>query len=230
MVEYAQVIFMLFNDPELLKYYIQTWNVQDLFSTPVLGELRLHRFRRGDFIYREGEPLRDLYLLVRGQVKVFRTFNNGKVSVVEFSSAFDVLGEVELVEARGTTIAVQAMRECDCLGLSMAACREELLRDYTFLAFIARRLGERLGSISNHQSLNASYSVEVRLARYIHFTRRGDMFEERLTEAAEYLGVSYRHLQRIIARFCDEGILERTRRGYRLLKGDYLEDLYKKTL
>lgn len=56
------------------------------------------------------------------------------------------------------------------------------------------------------------------------------MFEERLTEAAEYLGVSYRHLQRIIARFCDEGILERTRGGYRLLKGDYLEDLYKKTL
>ncbi len=108
--------------------------------------------------------------------------------------------------------------------------REQLLRDYTFLAFIARRLGERLGSISNHQSLNASYSVEVRLARYIHFTRRGDMFEERLTEAAEYLGVSYRHLQRIIARFCDEGILERTRGGYRLLKGDYLEDLYKKTL
>ena len=220
MVEYAQVLFMLFNDPELLKYYIQTWNVQDLFSTPVLGELRLHRFRRGDFIYLEGEPLRELYLLVRGQVKVFRTFNNGKVSVVEFSSAFDVLGEVELVEARGTTIAVQAMRECDCLGLSMA----------TFLAFSARRLSERLGSISNHQSLNASYSVEVRLARYIHFTRRGDMFEERLTEAAEYLGVSYRHLQRIIARFCDEGILERTRGGYRLLKGDYLEDLYKKTL
>ena len=56
------------------------------------------------------------------------------------------------------------------------------------------------------------------------------LFEERLTEAAEYLGVSYRHLQRIIARFCDEGILERTRGGYRLLKGDYLEDLYKKTL
>ncbi len=72
--------------------------------------------------------------------------------------------------------------------------------------------------------------MEVRLARYIHFTRRGAMFEERLTEAAEYLGVSYRHLQRIIARFCDEGILERTRGGYRLLKGDYLEDLYKKTL
>lgn len=70
--------------------------------------------------------------------------------------------------------------------------------------------------------------MEVRLARYIHFTRRGDMFEERLTEAAEYLGVSYRHLQRIIARFCDEGILERTPRRLPSLKGDYLEDLYQK--
>lgn len=221
---------MLLNEPELLKGYIQNYRVSELFSTPVWRQLRLYRFRRGENIYLEGEPLRELYLLVSGQVKVFRTYNNGRISVVEFCSAFDLLGEVELVDARGTTIAVQAMRECHCLGLSMSECREELLRDYTFLAFVARRLGERLGSISNHQSLNASYSVEVRLARYIHYTRRGDMFEERLTEAADYLGVSYRHLQRTIARFCAEGVLERTKGGYRLLRGDYLEELYKKTL
>ena len=133
---------MIWNNEELCRQYIQSCNIQGLFSTPVF------------------------------------------------------------VNARDTTISVQALRECHCLGLSMARCREQLLRDYTFLTFVARRLGERLGDISNHQSLNTSYSVEVRLARYIHYTRCGDMFEERLTEAAEYLGVSYRHLQRIIAKFC----------------------------
>ena len=125
---------------------------------------------------------------------------------------------------------MQALRECHCLGLSMARCREQLLRDYTFLTFVARRLGERLGDISNHQSLNTSYSVEVRLARYIHYTRRGDMFEERLTEAAEYLGVSYRHLQRIIAKFCADGLLERVRGGYRVCEPERSEGLYKRTL
>ena len=70
----------------------------------------------------------------------------------------------------------------------------------------------------------------MRLARYIHSTRRGDMFEERLTEAAEYLGVSYRHLQRIIAKFCADGLLERVRGGYRVCKPERIEDLYKRTL
>lgn len=221
---------MIWNNEELCRQYVESCDIQGLFSTPVLGEICLHRFARGENIYREGEPLRDIFFLVKGQVKVFRTYNNGKVSVVEFASAFDILGELELVNARRTTISVQALRECHCLGLNMARCREQLLRDYTFLAFVARRLGERLGNISNHQSLNASYSVEVRLARYIHYTRHGDMFEERLTEAAEYLGVSYRHLQRIVAKFCDEGLLERVHGGYRLADPERLEKLYKSTL
>lgn len=159
-----------------------------------MGEICLHRFARGENIYREGEPLRELYFLVKGQVKVFRTHHNGKVSVVEFASAFDILGELELVNARDTTISVQALRECHCLGLSMARCSEQLLRDY------------------------------------IHYTRRGDMFEERLTEAAEYLGVSYRHLQRIIAKFCADGLLERVRGGYRVCEPERIEDLYKRML
>ena len=48
---------------------------------------------------------------------------------------------------------------------------------------------------------------------YARFLREAAVLWERLTEAAEYLGVSYRHLQRIIARFCDEGILERIALG-----------------
>lgn len=146
MVEYAQVIFMLFNDPELLKYYIQTWNVQDLFSTPVLGELRLHRFRRGDFIYLEGEPLRELYLLVRGQVKVFRTFNNGNV----------LRGRVllRLRRARrggaggGPRARPSPCRRCGSATASASPwlLREELLRDYTFLAFIGPPPGREAGA------------------------------------------------------------------------------------
>ena len=52
-------------------------------------------------------------------------------------------------------------------------------------------------------------------------------------ELAKYIDhtVLYAYTTReTIARFCDEGIMERTRGGYRLLKVDYLEDLYKKTL
>lgn len=90
---------MIWNNEELCRQYIQSCNIQGLFSTPVLGEICLHRFARGENIYREGEPLRELYFLVKGQVKVFRTHHNGKVSVVEFASAFDILGELELVNA-----------------------------------------------------------------------------------------------------------------------------------
>ena len=221
---------MIWNNEELCRQYIQSCNIQGLFSTPVLGEICLHRFARGENIYREGEPLRELYFLVKGQVKVFRTHHNGKVSVVEFASAFDILGELELVNARDTTISVQALRDCHWPGLSLAPLLSPLPRDDTFTTSVALRPPATLRRLPHHPALNTSYSVEVRLARYIHYTRRGDMFEERLTEAAEYLGVSYRHLQRIIAKFCADGLLERVRGGYRVCEPERIEDLYKRTL
>ena len=51
---------MIWNNEELCRQYIQSCNIQGLFSTPVLGEICLHRFARGENIYREGEPLREL--------------------------------------------------------------------------------------------------------------------------------------------------------------------------
>ena len=47
---------MIWNNEELCRQYIQSCNIQGLFSTPVLDEICLHRFARGENIYREGEP------------------------------------------------------------------------------------------------------------------------------------------------------------------------------
>lgn len=218
---------MLINDSERLKRYMQRWDIAAYFSTNVTSAMHLYRFRAGENIFNEGETLSHFYFLVEGQVKAYRTFYNGRVSVVELSKALDVLGEVELVGARNTTIAVQATCECYCLGFAMAECRDALLQDNKLVIFVARRLGERLRSISRHQAMNASYTAEESLALYITRTKHGDMFTERLTEAADYLGVSYRHLQRTIAKLCAEGVLERVKGGYRILRQDRLYELTK---
>lgn len=221
---------MVVNNPKLLEKYKQQWKIREIFSSPVEEGIRLYRFQRGEYIYQEGGEIETLYFLVEGRVKEFRTHQNGKVSVVEFSSAFDILGELELVKARSTTIAVQVMQECYCLGLNVEQYEKQLSEDCVFLSFVARRLAQRLGDISKHQSVNTAWSVEVRLARYILFTQNNGRFSERLTEAADYLGVSYRHLQRILARFCEEGILAREHRSYRICDMDALEKLYKNTV
>ena len=51
------------------------------------------------------------------------------------------------------------------------------------------------------------------------------MYREQHTEAAEYLGVTYRHLLYVLAEFVKEGILEKTKTGYRIIDMEKLGDI-----
>ena len=57
----------------------------------------------------------------------------------------------------------------------------------------------------------------------------GDLYRERHTEAAEYLGVSYRHLLYVLAEFRDEGLITKEKDGYRITGRQGLEELAAET-
>ena len=69
-----------------------------------------------------------------------------------------------------------------------------------------------------NDTLNILAPLEARLRAYIARSQREGVFTGRLTETAEYLGVSYRHLLRTMNELCARGILEKTRGGYRILQ------------
>lgn len=65
------------------------------------------------------------------------------------------------------------------------------------------------------------YPVEVRLASYLLSVSSGEsdeLLHEQLStaglkDAANLIGVSYRHLNRIVYQFCSEGLVERSKGG-----------------
>ena len=42
---------------------------------------------------------------------------------------------------------------------------------------------------------------------------------------AEFLGVTYRHLLYVLAQFVEDGVLEKTKYGYRITDRERLEDI-----
>lgn len=56
----------------------------------------------------------------------------------------------------------------------------------------------------------------MRLANFILQTAADGCYRERHTEAAEYLGVTYRHLLYVLADFVKKGIVKKTPQGYRI--------------
>lgn len=201
---------------ELKQQLIRHSGYRERFSADVIGETRLFHVMAGDFIIREGHQPAYLFYLARGRAKLYATLPNGRVSLIDFFGAPCFIGEIELVDLNHEPRAVQAIEECWCLALPMKTFRTQLLNDVVFLRYLCVALSHK--NYRNIVSLtqNQSFPLANRLAAFILLTQHGDVYHEKHTQAAEYMGVSYRHLLYVIAQFTQEGLLVKQKSGYLL--------------
>lgn len=187
---------------------------REQFSADVSAMTHLFYIAPGDFIVEEGTQPAWLFYLVRGRTKLYATLPNGRVSLIDFFGAPCFIGEIELVDADHGPRAVQAIEACWCLTLPMKTVRPQLLNDVTFLRNLCIVFSRK-----NYRSIvsltqNQSFPLTNRLAAFILFTQHDDLYREKHTQVAEYMGVSYRHLLYVIAQFTRDGLLQKTKSGY----------------
>lgn len=205
--------------------YFQNYNFQDYFGFDIRSYTSLVRFEADDIILQEGEPPSHLYFLLKGRAKLFITHKNGAVTLINFLKAPCFIGEMELLDQNRQANGVVALDTCLCFSIDIIACREKLLNDVTFLRNLCHILSDKaLSDVSNY-SKNQSYPLKVRLASFILMTEHNGIYRERHTEAAGFLGVTYRHLLYVLAEFVKEGLLEKSTYGYKIVQRNALESL-----
>ncbi|MEG1094997.1 MAG: helix-turn-helix domain-containing protein, partial [Lactococcus sp.] len=100
-----------------------------------------------------------------------------------------------------------------------------LLSDTKFLRYLCLFLSQKaLGNTYNYTK-NQSYPLEVRLAKFILMTSQNNLYREKHTEVAEFLGVTYRHLLYVLADFVKRGLLQKTKQGYFIKDMNSLQEL-----
>ncbi|MDY9591136.1 transcriptional regulator YeiL [Escherichia coli] len=187
---------------------------KDCFLTDVSADTRLFHFLARDYIVQEGQQPSWLFYLTRGRARLYATLANGRVSLIDFFAAPCFIGEIELIDKDHEPRAVQAIEECWCLALPMKHYRPLLLNDTLFLRKLCVTLSHK--NYRNIVSLtqNQSFPLVNRLAAFILLSQEGDLYHEKHTQAAEYLGVSYRHLLYFLAQFIHDGLLTKSKKGY----------------
>lgn len=189
---------------------------QSIFSFDAEPFIKLIHFDVDDEITMEGEVPEHLYYLVSGQAKLFVTLPNGKRTLIDFFNAPCFIGEMELLGVHTHSRSVQALVPCVCLALPLKSCRSQLLNDARFLRKLSLYLGNK--NMRNVVSLaeTKTYPLTNRLATFILLAAPDGHYKEMHGNAAEYLGVSYRHLLFVLADFVQKGYLEKTNKGYQV--------------
>ncbi|MGB3366480.1 MAG: cyclic nucleotide-binding domain-containing protein [Acidaminobacteraceae bacterium] len=221
------------NDPNLLSHYMKKYEISSLFDNDLTPYFDIHKFKKGESITKTDEPIEFFYFLVDGKAKIYKLLKNGKSLLMKFFTPLEVIGEIELIEEINANSNIDAISDCILIAIEMDTLRRFASDDIKFLKFLNKHLVVKLKEFSLSSSINQLYPLESRLASYILTTSSdgpASKFIEgistnKLTEMADLLGTSYRHLNRTLKNLQDSGLIQKKRTAIIITDKDTLEEL-----
>ena len=199
--------------------------LEQVFSASYLSQLQKVTFQKNDYICTQGKAITELTYIFSGKVKIVRSLFNGKEHILEMLNQPQIFGDVELMTNQPAGSSVIALEEVQAVQLPLNN-KEELLKDPVFLYQIGHNLAMALHKQGITASTNASYSVKERLATHMLSIEEEGVFQLSPSILAASFGTSYRHVQRVIKQFIDQGIIEKEAfKTYRILQRQTLEKL-----
>lgn len=208
----------------LLNQYVTCPPYTDYFHPKMREFTSLVEFEPGEYVARQDVLPAALYLMVSGRCCVRVLLANGKSVILRTLKAPCLIGEMELIR-EVSSLTVQALENCRMLSIPMASARSLLLGDPYFL----RRLCSDLINKERTEALSLihafGYPLENRLAAFILDNRQDSLFLVKKVYIAESLGVSYRHVEKVMSDFVKAGYLSKRKLTYTILDEEALGNL-----
>ena len=224
-------------DKNMLIYYVDKYSLHSYLNKNLLNSLEIHTFTKNEYLCSLNEKLFYIYFLVEGKYKVTTLLSGGKSLLLCFNTPLSAMGDIEFIENPYADCNVQALESCICLALPLNKIKEYGYNDPVFLRFIISSLQKKLRRNSSYMSINILSPIENRFASYLISSLPTNSFDKILvdidgiTNLAELLGSSYRHLNRVIKNLSDLKIIEKNKNTIKILDLDKLtylaQDVYK---
>jgi len=101
-------------------------------------------FTESEFVFREKEPLTDVYIVIDGMAMAILTMPSGEESVIEFFRPGNFFGEAAAMAGSIPPISVQSVQTLTCLVISRNMLSELIHNNPAFSEEMARTISERL--------------------------------------------------------------------------------------
>jgi CRP-like cAMP-binding protein len=220
---------------EQLLAYIQSYQLESVFHEPLFPHLSLYSFEQGELICSQGEASQYLYVLVKGKIKIYTNSQEGNTLILSFKKPLELIGDIEYVQGIDIINTVEAVSPVTMIGIHQRWLKKYGSDHAPLLQFLLDVITKKFYLKNNSMSLNIMNPVEVRLASYllsVSLDEFDSLFKNHINinikDAANLIGTSARHLNRVIKHLCSEGLIERNkgtilvkdREGLRNLAGD----------
>ncbi len=205
-------------DSRLLHQYLVQHELEEVFHEPLRPLLGLYGFEPGEALCSQGARANMLYVLVKGKIKIYTTSPEGKTLVISFKNPPEVIGDIEYIRDLNIINTVEAVSPVTVIGIHGKTLKRYGDDHAPLLRFMLDIITKKFYVKSDFLSFNLMYPVEVRLASYLlsvcydesDAAFKGRLATSELTDTANLIGTSYRHLNRVIRKLSEEGLVERS--------------------
>ncbi|WP_215191471.1 Crp/Fnr family transcriptional regulator [Exiguobacterium sp. s7] len=201
-----------------------------LFSEQTLEASTIVTYPSGAMLCTNDNPIESLFVVLEGRVKIYTLSEEGKLRLLRLKMAPTLIGDIEYASGRNVLHTVEAVGAVTCLRVPFDVLRTHN-RTIEFTEHLLRGVSEKLFIEANASSNHLMSTLEERLAGYlVSLSESGnDLFQDEMSqlkrkEVAEWLGTSYRHLNRTLQSFADEGLVEKTRTKVTILDATRLKE------
>jgi CRP/FNR family transcriptional regulator len=195
---------------------------QCIFDSSLKKELF---FRRGDYIFFEGDTIKNVFLIEEGIVKLEKLYENGEVRILDLASKGDYLALLTILKNK-TQYLVSAICVTDTILRPLD--KIEGLRAYQnnphFMETCLNCASNRIGIFQDHTFLSANTEVEDRIIHTLkHLSNRFGSIEDgkiilylpiSKTELANMIGLRRETLSRKLKSMQEQGKLEIIKNKY----------------
>jgi len=176
------------------------------------------KYKAGETILHEGMPILYLFIVVKGKAKVCAIAKNGKDLVLCYYISHGLIGDIELMtNASHASSSVIAVTDFECIALPYKNYAADLKNNLTFLNRLGSELSVKLIRSSKDYVSTALCTGEERLCSYILESSNNQVFNEVLADESSSIGMSYRHMFRLLNQLCMDGILDKKDYGYLII-------------
>ncbi len=92
--------------------------LSDIYLTTLTDNFRARQYRKGDTIFHQGDQSRELYVVMKGKVRIFHLAPNGDETTVNILASRQIIGEFAIIDGMPRSATAKASTACTLLEMS----------------------------------------------------------------------------------------------------------------
>jgi CRP/FNR family cyclic AMP-dependent transcriptional regulator len=84
----------------------------------LVDDFHLKEYTKGEIIFRQGDTSRELYIVVKGKVRIFKISPSGDETSIQIFSSHDIIGEFATIDGQPRSATAKAIDRCMLLAMA----------------------------------------------------------------------------------------------------------------